>query len=63
MDIKGSHSYTPATIKIRAYLARGRGVLHDCEMLRIPHCLDNRVTGEGEGDAEDPTLPRTSGHR
>jgi hypothetical protein len=26
----------------------GRGDLQGCEMLRLPHCLDNRLTGGGE---------------
>jgi hypothetical protein len=32
----------------KAIVATGHGGLKDCEMLRIPHCLDNRLTDGGK---------------
>jgi hypothetical protein len=34
--------------KLKAIPVTGRGSLQGYEMLRIPHCLDNQLTGGGE---------------
>jgi hypothetical protein len=34
----------PKRIKSKAIPVTGRGGLEGCKMLRIPHCLDNRLT-------------------
>jgi hypothetical protein len=34
-------------VKKKAVPETGREGLQDCEMLRIPHCLDNRLTDGG----------------
>jgi hypothetical protein len=34
--------------KSKAIIVTGRGGLQDCEMLRIPHCVDNRLTDGGK---------------
>jgi hypothetical protein len=34
--------------KNKAIFVTGRAGLYGCEMLRIPHCLDNRLTGGGK---------------
>jgi hypothetical protein len=34
--------------KSKAIPVTGRGGLEGCEMLRIPHCLDNRLTDGGK---------------
>jgi hypothetical protein len=35
-------------LKSKAIPVTGRGGLQGCDMLRIPHCLDNRLTDGGE---------------
>jgi hypothetical protein len=35
-------------IKSKAIPVTGRGGLWGCEMLRIPHCLDNRLINGGK---------------
>jgi hypothetical protein len=35
-------------IRSEAIPVAGRGGLQGCEMLRIPHCLDNQLTDGGE---------------
>jgi hypothetical protein len=42
---------------ITAIPKTGRGVLYGCEMLRIPHCLDSRLTVGGKVISL-PLLPR-----
>jgi hypothetical protein len=42
-------------IKSKAILVTSRGGLQDCEMLRIPHCLENRLT---DGDKLTLLFPR-----
>jgi hypothetical protein len=37
-----------AKSKIKAIPVTGRGGLWDCEMLRISHCLNNRLTANCE---------------
>jgi hypothetical protein len=34
--------------EVKAVSVAGRGGLWGCEMLRIPHCLDNRLTDGSE---------------
>jgi hypothetical protein len=34
--------------KSKAIPVTGRGCLYSCKILRIPHCLDNRLTDGGE---------------
>jgi hypothetical protein len=34
--------------KSEAIPVTGLGGLYDCEMLRIPHCLDNRLIDDGK---------------
>jgi hypothetical protein len=43
-------------IKCKAIPVTGRGGLYGCNMLRIPHCLDNRLTDGGI------VRSRTKGH-
>jgi hypothetical protein len=38
----------PCLYKKKAIPVTGRGGLQACEMLRIPHCLDNRLTDGGK---------------
>jgi hypothetical protein len=46
-------------VKSKAIPVTGRGGLLDCEMLKIPHYADNRLTDSGE--VESPKhLPRSS---
>jgi hypothetical protein len=49
------HSITRTTrCKSKAISVTGRGGLKGCKMLRIPHCLDNRLTDGGK--IVSPTL-------
>jgi hypothetical protein len=41
--------------KKKAITVTGRGGLYGCEMLRIPHCQDNRLTDGGK--VVSPTHP------
>jgi hypothetical protein len=38
------HLYSPTYVRDKAIPVTGREVLWGCEMLRILHCLDNRLT-------------------
>jgi hypothetical protein len=42
--IHSSLQYTNLNLKKNAIPVRGSGGLYGCEMSRIPHCLDNRLT-------------------
>jgi hypothetical protein len=50
--MKLSHVHVYARIicvqKSKAIPETGRGGLQGCEMLRIPHCLENRLTDGGK---------------
>jgi hypothetical protein len=39
---------SPTYIEIELFPVTGRGGLLGCEMLRIPHCVDNRLTDGGQ---------------
>jgi hypothetical protein len=39
--------YTKVKVESKAIPVTGRGGLYGCEMLRIPHCLDNRLLDGG----------------
>jgi hypothetical protein len=47
----------PCFVKVLRYCI-GRGYLHGCEILGIPHCLYNRLTGGGEVSHKQP--PRST---
>jgi hypothetical protein len=48
--------------KSEAIPATGRGGAYGCEMLRIPHCLDNRLTDGGKL-ASPKHRPRSTPHK
>jgi hypothetical protein len=48
---------TSSAIKSKTIPVTGRGGLYDSEMLRIPYCLDNRLTDGGKLSAV-ALLPR-----
>jgi hypothetical protein len=46
---------SPEKSQSKAIPVTGRGGIQRCEMLRIPHCLDNRFTDGGK--VVSPTHP------
>jgi hypothetical protein len=44
----GRTALGPVSDKCKAILLTGREGLWRCEMLKIPHCLDNRLTDGGK---------------
>jgi hypothetical protein len=46
--IDGSVENNNNKVKVKAIPVRGRGSLEGCPMLRIPHCLDNRLVDGGK---------------
>jgi hypothetical protein len=48
---------------VKSLKVTGRGGLEGCEMLRIPHCLDNRLTDGGKARVFRRDSPPTRSRR